>query len=56
MKLIFESSKLSEKCLLATDLNTAILNIAVVTKHGISDLQRLVAMVSLLRAGEAGKL
>ena len=29
---------------------------AVVMKHGISDLQRLVAMASLLRAREAGKL
>ena len=41
---------------LAPYLNTAILKIAVVTKHGIRDLQRFVAMVSLLKASEAGKL
>ena len=42
--------------LLAPYLKTAILKMAVVTKHGIRDLQRLVAIVSLLRAREAGKL
>ena len=41
---------------LATYVNTAILKIAVVTKHGIRDLQRFEAMVSLLKASEAGKL
>lgn len=41
---------------LAIYLNTAILKIAVVIKHGIRDLQRFAAMVSLLKAGEAGKL
>ena len=42
--------------MIQTYLKTAILKRAVVMKQGISDLQRLVAMVSLLRAREAGKL